>query len=168
MIVFSLRGVRVSVGFGFLAVLALFSAINTPRSIAASILAIILHESAHIVAMTVLGVRLQSAEFHALGVRICPVSCLMSYGKEIAVMLSGPAVNIIAGLIFYYNGNLSHAYPQLCLGLMNLLPCTKLDGGCALRCALAMTKYHRGADRLCDVISWVTVVLVLIVAVFFS
>lgn len=153
MILFNIRGVQVGIEFGFVAMLALFSTVNTPLSLAASFYAVFLHEGAHMAAMTCLGVRLHSVTFHALGVRIHTESKLLGYGCELAVMLSGPLANIMAGCACVCLGNSVHAGAQLCIGLMNLLPCTNLDGGCALRCVLAITTDYADTDRLCIVIS---------------
>ncbi len=154
------------VEFGFVAMLALFSAVNTPLSLTASLYAVFLHEVAHLATMACLGVRLHSVIFHALGVRIRTKSKIIGYGCELAVMLSGPLANVMAGCVCVCLGNSVHAEAQLCLGLMNLLPCTNLDGGCAFKCVLAMTTDYVDTDRLCLVISRLIAVVFLVGGVF--
>ena len=140
MIAFRVFGVTVHVEFSFITVCALLCSINNGSILTASLCAAVLHELSHLLTMLLLGVSLKSVSFHGCGVRIHPETRLVSYGKELAVLMSGPAANIIVCLALYYYNRNDAAVVQLALGLLNLIPCRSLDGGGILFCILSMTR----------------------------
>lgn len=99
------------------------------------VLAALVHELGHLIAMAALGEQPQSIVFGGFGVRMeRRQGTRLSYQKEIWIYAAGPAVNLLAALLFFPN-------PQICrvhllLGLFNLLPMGVLDGGQILRCIL--------------------------------
>lgn len=143
MIFFCLGKVKIFVEFSFIAVCAVLSAIGDLNILMYGFLAVMLHEMAHLISMVILGMKLKSITFHGCGIRICPEQALFSYWREFIILLSGPVANIIAYIIIrLFSGNcdpeLSNA--QLVLGILNLLPCRRLDGGAAICCIISMSK----------------------------
>ncbi len=168
MIAFRIFGVTVRAEFSFITVCALLCTINNGSMITASLCAAVLHEFAHLLAMLFLGVGLKSVTFHGCGVRIHPETRLLSYGKELAVLLSGPAANIVMSLALYYYNRNGAAAAQLALGLMNLMPCRNLDGGGVLRCCLSITQLDsRTVYSLSRILS-ISVIIFLTAAGFIS
>ncbi|MGN0584421.1 MAG: hypothetical protein ACI4JD_03095 [Ruminococcus sp.] len=140
MICFSIAGTRICIEFGFIAVCALLSAMESGNVFAYGLSAVILHEFAHLFVMTVLDIKPRSLTFHFCGIRICPEHRLCSYGRELAMLLAGPFANIAAwAVLSCFSIGAEHEQIQLITGIVNLLPCRRLDGGAALSCILSMT-----------------------------
>ncbi len=139
--------------FGFIAVMALLCAVGTRESLFASAFAVVLHESAHLTVMYLMKIKVQRIIFQGCGIKICPETRLISYGKELLVLLSGAAANITAALLLWLCGEAQLAQVQFVLGAVNLLPCSKLDGGAALRCIIAMNTSDSRAEVLSRIIS---------------
>ena len=60
----------------------------------------------------------------------------LGYRQELLAALAGPLVNLVCGALFCMRSPAFAAY-SLMLGIYNLLPVWPLDGGRAVRCALA-------------------------------
>ena len=143
MIFFCLGKVKIFVEFSFIAVCAVLSAIGDLNILMYGFLAVMLHEMAHLISMVILGMKLKSITFHGCGIRICPEQALFSYWREFIILLSGPVANIIAYIIirfFSCDCDPELANAQLVLGILNLLPCRRLDGGAAICCIISMSK----------------------------
>lgn len=101
-------------------------------------LACILHELGHWAAITLLGGRVRSLHLTVVGAEMKLDPCRpLSYGREVAAALAGPAVNLFLLWFSLRTGRYLFAGLNLCYGLLNLLPIRSLDGGRALFCALA-------------------------------
>lgn len=143
MIFFCLGNVKIFVEFSFIAVCAVLSAVGDLNILMYGFFAVILHEMAHLMSMVILGMKLKSITFHGCGIRICPEQALFSYWREIIILLSGPLANILAYVIirlFTGDCNLELANAQLVLGVLNLFPCRRLDGGAAICCIISMSE----------------------------
>ena len=127
MIAFRVLGVTVHVEFSFITVCALLCTMNNCSILTASLYPAVLHELSHLLTMLLLGVSLKSVSFHGCGVRIHPETKLVCYGKEMAILLAGPAANIVMSFVLYYYNRNDAAAAHLALGLLNLLPCRNLD-----------------------------------------
>ena len=74
----------------------------------------------------------------------------LSYGRELAVALAGPAVNLVTGGICAQFGNYLLAGVSFGLGLFNLMPVLPLDGGRALWCVLSALFGAQTGERAAD------------------
>lgn len=168
MISFRLWGTVVHVEFGFIAVCALLSVMENADILAYGFFAVLLHESAHLIVMVFLNMKVEIITFHSCGIRICPKQTLYSYKKEIIMLLAGPFVNIIAwAVISYFSENNTLAQAQLIPGILNLLPCRFLDGGGVLCSAVSMTKIEFSiAERILRIIFILTPIVLVIIAAF--
>lgn len=168
MICFFIAGTRICIEFGFIAVCALLSAMENGYIFACGILAVIFHESAHLFVMTVLNIKPRSITFHFCGIRICPEHRLCSYGKELAVLLAGPFANIAAwAVLSCFSAYTENEQIQLITGIVNLLPCRRLDGGGALSCILSMTRLRLcTAERIQRTVFIITPVLLFVSGIF--
>lgn len=70
----------------------------------------------------------------------------LSYQRELAVVLAGPAVNLL--LAAALSGNPFFVFANLALAGMNLLPILPLDGGRALRCLLLLRMEPHRCGRI--------------------
>lgn len=108
------------------------------------VLAALVHELGHLAAMAALGEQPRSIVFGGFGVRMeRRQGTRLPYQKEIWIYGAGPAVNLLAALLFFPYPPIRRVH--LLLGLFNLLPMGVLDGGQILRCILQKkTEMARG------------------------
>lgn len=102
------------------------------------LLACALHELGHYAASRAFGGRLRWLELSAVGAQLSlDYPGPLSYGKEVAVVLAGPLVNLAVGWAAARAGLFLAAGVSFGLGGFNLLPILPLDGGQALWCGLS-------------------------------
>lgn len=92
------------------------------------------HELAHVVMMLACGGRVRRLTLRFADLRIDAAG--LGYRQELLAALAGPLVNLVCGALFCMRSPAFAAY-SLMLGIYNLLPVWPLDGGRAVRCALA-------------------------------
>ena len=132
---FRLGGVRVRVSFSFLLAVSLFLLLDRQRRGGMLLLSVMLHESAHILALFQSGSRPAQLGLYPFGVRLTPDSRRpLSYRQERGVFWAGPLASLaLAGLLFLLRGFHPALLPasaaNLVLGCFNLLPIPPLDGG---------------------------------------
>jgi stage IV sporulation protein FB len=158
---FSLCGVRFRISLPFTALLTLFFLIDQTGLATLSVLTVLLHEGAHLLAMAACGVRPQSIRLVVGAVEIVAPITGLSRRKEVFVSAAGPAANLLAGGVLYLlwcreGGSMvqNAVILQFCFGFFNLLPAAGLDGGSILA-ALCGGRF----DRLPGVVSVLTLML---------
>lgn len=123
---------------GFLLVAALLIYLDGQGLVLQGTLCCVLHELGHWAAIVLLGGRVRSLHLTAVGAEMeLDPCCPLSYGREAAAALAGPAVNLLLAWGSIQTGRYLFAGLNLCFGLLNLLPIRPLDGGRALFCVLA-------------------------------
>ena len=125
---------------------------------------VLCHECAHLLAASILGVKVKDVRLNLFGARIELVDMLSSYISEFIIAASGPAMNILLaflGMIFMKD---SQSYREnfftcvnLSLALVNLLPISTLDGG---RMLYTATSYIFGADRAQLILHYTSMVMI--------
>lgn len=130
---FFLGRTKVYISFWFLFLAALFSLYDRSLLLLPLLMAVFLHEGAHIAMLLLWRVRIRSFSLLPYGARLdCELSRLAA-GKRAAVYLAAPILGLVIGGV---GMRLSPAsiFPvfNLCLGAFNLLPLPPLDGGNAL------------------------------------
>ena len=137
------RGVRVSWSFWLLVV---FAAVASPTVIVLSVfLAAALHECGHLLMLRIFRVNVEGLRLSALGaVLYARGTQRLSYGRELAVTLAGPAVNLLFGFLtalcslrLGWVDGFVFAGAHLLLAAFNLLPVPPLDGSRALYLAVS-------------------------------
>lgn len=123
----------------------------------------LLHELGHLAALKLTGGELRMVELSGIGIRIT-ASPAADIKRGAAVLLSGPAVNLLMYALLSFSGNSGRlAELSLAAGLFNLLPFSSLDGG-ALLDMLAEGSPH---ERLIQsVLKAVRIGIILILACF--
>ncbi len=115
------------------------------------VLACAAHEMGHLLVGAALGGRPRWLSLSAVGLELkLEYPAGLSYGREIAVALAGPVVNLAMGLICARVGNYLLAGVSFGLGLFNLLPILPLDGGRILWCALSALLGVQAGERAAD------------------
>ena len=113
--------------------------LSQPDGLAVScLLASLIHEGGHLLAMVALGVPPQACTLGAFGMRMDIENQLIDYGKNLLISLAGPLTNGLAAVILLLLGSPMAAMVHLVLAGLNLLPAAALDGGEILRCGLCL------------------------------
>lgn len=122
------------------------------------LLSALAHECGHILALKHFGYRVRRVDVLPFGAVIVVPEGL-PYLCELVIALAGPAVSLLCSLLgcslFFATKTpyaLYFALINAVLGIFNLLPTAKLDGGKALASYLAQ-KNHPSAQKLCRCIS---------------
>ena len=127
--------IRVSGGFWLLA--AWFALVNGWELLGTVLGAAALHEGGHLAALYLLGGRAEGLRITVFGAALETDAARLSYPAETAVVLAGPAVNLLCGLVLASLGAWTAAGAHLSLCAFNLLPVRPLDGGRALQLAVS-------------------------------
>ncbi|MDP4119110.1 MAG: site-2 protease family protein [Bacillota bacterium] len=92
------------------------------------LISVILHELGHIIMLIAAGQQADALVLHAFGISINTHSKSIPYGKMLIIALGGPMFSLIlAGISYFVFTPL--LLPNLCVGLVNLIPVLPLDGG---------------------------------------
>lgn len=155
---FTVGGCTVSVGFFFLAVIAVLL-LNDKNGIASSgIAAAALHECAHLITMHAFKCTPHKIRFTAFGIDIQkPYTVGRSYLKDALISLSGPAANLIAACLSYLACGLRPYYffaANILFFIFNILPIEPLDGGQALYALLCIKCKPYTAQKIVSAISF--------------
>ena len=122
---------------------------------ALAVISAAVHELGHYAALCTFGTKPYLLRLELTGAAMYFDESGLSYGRELAAALAGPAAGLILALAAAMIKAHALAGVSLVLSLFNLLPIGGLDGGRALTALLSMlTEPHR-AHTIC---LWVTVV----------
>lgn len=124
---------QIKISVGFCLSVALMSVFDTSGMFCFALLAVLIHETGHIIAMYLLKEEIQLISFRFFGIEI--VASLPFERKTAIIMIAGPFFNILTSLLllpFALRGNdfaFTLCYASLVLGLFHILPAYGLDGG---------------------------------------
>lgn len=133
MLKFNICGLNICVTFGFLFTVSILILTDSPSVRLSAVTACIIHELGHCLTAVILSVKLNSLKLWAGGANIELKSKIISYKKELAVLISGPAFNLLFSAVYMLEGMRDTANIHLMLGFFNLLPFSSLDGGGIIR-----------------------------------
>lgn len=141
------------IGGSFLLVVAVALYWDNQGIVPLALLACMLHELGHFVALKSLGGRLHRLRLTGIGAEMVVGGRLSDFGQVI-LALAGPMANLIVALICtYYNVSDLFVGLNLALCALNLLPVSRLDGGRAVHffcSALWGEAVGEGLSRLLD------------------
>lgn len=138
--------IRVSGGFWLLA--AWFALVNGWELLGTVLGAAALHEGGHLAALYLLGGRAEGLRITVFGAALETDAARLSYPAETAVVLAGPAVNLLCGLALASLGAWTAAGAHLSLCAFNLLPVRPLDGGHALELLVSWLAGPEAGERI--------------------
>ncbi len=129
MLTIDIFGTKLSVTFGFLFLIASYTAGGDMLTVYCLAFCII-HELAHLVCMKIFAVDISEIRLYGGGIKICGrgISAL-DKARQIIVYLSGCTANLILAAVFYFSGNMDFLVVNLCLFVLNLMPVSYFDGG---------------------------------------
>lgn len=133
---------RVTVGFAFVAVVCALLTADESGVCAVSLASSVFHECGHLLCMLCLGYPPEKVELFVCGMRISESNQSRCVRHEIAVALSGPAMNFAAGLFLFLlylqnAADIRFAAVNFLIGAFNMLPCVPLDAGRILSAVLS-------------------------------
>ena len=139
-------GRKIEISFGFMALVCILAWVQMELC-ALFLLAILVHELGHLLAMKLCGISIEHVSVKAAGAVIYGV--FRSYRHELLCAAAGPVSSMLLAILS------CRLLPVLSiasglLGLVNLLPLYPLDGGRILRAALLMHGKEEIALRICS------------------
>ena len=147
---FHLWGVPCRVSLLFPALLTALMLCQPENMAVTCLLASVIHEGGHLLAMLLLKVPPEDCVLGVFGLRIRLGSRLAGYKKYLWIALAGPLANGIAALCLWTAGCPQAAMIHVVLAALNLLPIAVLDGGEMVRCILYILL---GADERASTIT---------------
>lgn len=148
MLEFRVGGVRCRVSLLFPALVTALLLCQPDGLAVTCLLASVIHEGGHLLAMLMLRVPPADCVLGAFGLRIRLGQHLAGYGRNIWIALAGPLANGVAAAILLWAGVPQTAAVHLLLAALNLLPGAVLDGGEVLRCCLCLVGWERATDAV--------------------
>lgn len=129
-----LRSDRLRISAGFICLIVWFSAVNGLELLFLILGAVMVHELGHLSVLYLFGAKIHALRISVMGAVLEADCQRLSYGKELAAVLAGPAMNLICVwlLSHFVVGCETVVGIHLILGGFNLLPIRPLDGGRAL------------------------------------
>ena len=125
----------ISIKFSFLATVALLTLSETSASVFMSLMSCFLHETGHLLAMFLFGVKVKKIILYGAGIKIIRGYSLKEKKKEFIILISGCLMNIIMFLLFFFlkgDSFKTFAVINLVTAIFNILPIKSLDGGAIL------------------------------------
>lgn len=153
---------HIRLGFTFLLFNALLFLFRSGGLILGFYSACIIHELGHIVAIRLTGGCIREISLSFLGIKISadPAS---TRAKGLAVLLSGPAANLLTGGICLRLGIFGFfARFSIAEGLFNLLPLSFLDGGAALELLTQNIKHEKPLKIAAKLVIFLILLIVLL------
>ena len=137
-----------------------------PDNAADLLLALAVHELAHVLAIRMLGGRIVSLAPAGFGFRLRYTGSLLSRRARFTAAIAGAAANFLIAFTSAMFGALRLAAVNIVLAVFNLLPIDGLDGGEALASILSVDGTGYTAGKICSVVSVVTAAVLWMVSVY--
>lgn len=149
------RSTDLQVKPGFLLALAVSTVMGGRGVLSALLAAALCHEAAHLAVLWWFRVPVERVSLTGRGAEIrAPLQTRLSYGREIAAVAAGPICNLaLAFFAARLAGWYLFAGASFLLGMFNLLPVERLDGGRLLHLVISWLWEPFTADRVCRVVS---------------
>ena len=169
MIVFTFRKCSLVLDFSFFAVIAVYCLIDSSELAIYTVVACLLHEIGHLLAMYISGVGPDKLVFFCAGISIGSVELdFAPFKKKIFILSAGVLVNLLCSLFFYLLGHELFSAMHLAIGLFNFFPVGNLDGARILQAVLSRFIRPHLVDKLRKYIALGFVFVVLIVELVFN
>ena len=161
---FRLCGIRVEISYLLLCFAAMSVILGIFQSFCCCVLAVIIHESGHLITMRALGYFPERIKILLFEISISDPSRQERSAREnMLIIFFGPAANFICVLplfLVYLCGTekiLPFAAANLSVGLFNLLPVMSLDGGQLLFILLCRSRTPEQAEKIVCRLTFISV-----------
>ena len=128
----------------------------------AALLAALFHECGHMLAATLLGVKIARMEIDLFGAKLTPAGLLPSYKAELLLALAGPLFSLLLAAFTIPFSSTFAVYLRdatFSFAIFNLLPICDFDGGRMLHACLAPRLSLQAADRVLLITSYACLLL---------
>lgn len=134
-----------------------FALINGTELTGIILLAAVLHEMGHLSVLCLAGAKVRGLDIGVSGAIMDADTSRLTYGKELAAVLAGPMMNILAAVVCgIWGGSALFVGANMVLCAFNLMPVRPLDGGRALHLlAVWIWDIERG-ERLAGTVGGIT------------
>lgn len=156
--------VPVEISYTLICIAAICIILNIFEGLVWCALAVVIHESGHLLAMLKCGHAPERIKISAFEIKIFDSKRQSRSEKQnFFIIFSGPAVNFICFIPFYLLyllGNeyvLPFAISNLSVGMFNSLPVLSLDGGQLIYIILRQRVGADKAERIVDIITFITI-----------
>lgn len=133
---------ELEITFPFALLIAILLCCDKTGMMSVSLIAVILHETGHLIALYALKLPPRKINLRLCGIQMVQTRLFESTAAQITVAAAGPAANLITSLALLplsaYRFCASLCACGFVIGLFNLLPLYELDGGDILRCLLSI------------------------------
>ena len=137
-------GKSIKIGIGFLLLLTLSVVTMGTVEAVLTVVAVLIHEFGHILAVALSGGRVKTVRAGVAGMELIYISGDLSYACDMLLATAGPAASFFAGMLCVTLGKyFGFSYSEFFAGinlifcLFNLIPVSALDGGKILHAAVA-------------------------------
>lgn len=132
---------------------------SAPAEAAMTIIAVLIHEAAHIAAGKLCRVNFQSVKLSSLGAKLSLTNVFLPYPTEIFICASGPVANIATTILvsWLFPGNKPLEYlsgVSIALALLNLLPIEGFDGGGIAKHTISLIASVDTAEKTLNILSF--------------
>ena len=130
-------GCKITVSFPFLTIITLLLLIDDSGFVIYGLLAAIIHECGHMLAMLIKKCEPREITLRAFDINIIDKSRIKrSYNDDLFILIAGPLFNIIFSFVLFFvyrfyvfNFLIKLIFFNLFIGIFNILPIESLDGG---------------------------------------
>ncbi len=144
------------ISFPSIALISIMILSNFMTSYFLCLIAIIIHETGHLLFMVLLKCYPAGIEIKSFNIKIIKkFRYKEKYYKDILITLAGPVFNILSFSVFL-NFNSKLSYINLFVGLFNLLPAASLDGGQLIYLFLRKRFSAEISTKITDIITIIT------------
>lgn len=156
----SWRRAPLQVSGGFCLLVIWFALVNGWGLLGTVLFAAGIHELGHYTVLRAFGAQVTGLRISAFGAAMDTGCQRLSYGRELASVLAGPAANLACGVALALWGLPVPAGAHLVLCGFNLLPIRPLDGGRALYLLVSWSGGPAAGERACRWVgAWLAVAL---------
>lgn len=171
---FRVWGCQVTVQFWFMAFITLGLLLDRSGMAGIGLIAVILHESGHLMMMYWVGTPPERLSMNLFGLEICQkVGSCRTYRQDAWIAVAGPLANLFFFALCWLAYTLTHSLylanlgvANLMLALLNGLPVGPLDGGQALYALLCKKYPAESCEKIVDIVSFF-IILPISIAGFF-
>lgn len=159
-----MKNLKIDYSYGFVIIAAFMILGGASEIILPLLIAVLVHEIGHLVAILSLGGKIRSIAFNMGGMTIDYDSFSFTYLKDIICAVSGP----FAGILFAYAASFLGltVFSGICfsINIFNMLPVRPLDGGRIMYSVLMIAVPFRGVT-ICRILEIAILVILSIMAI---
>ena len=154
-------GVTIEISYIFCCLITLFVAIDRTGLLIPLIVSMLLHQFAHVSVLLLFGCKLKK-------IRLLPgligvdYKCIPDKSATVISLLSGPISNFIAAYVCFLSDYNTLFGINLILGIVNILPCSGLDGGAVIETTLCGILSNKHINIVMLILTVLTVMMLIL------